>query len=163
MLYPVKAITPDTHCQTLNDKGVDILTPIRERGFKVQTRVKYGVLGFDNVKRCWQGDSVGDSIMFAFYGTTLQVAIYQGPGPLGVMEVHVDGDKEPITKISSYFEGYYWAPTNGRQLIISLADDLKPGNHTVIFRIVDEPANPADPGHECQIIALLFSDKVTHA
>jgi hypothetical protein len=156
-LYPVNAVNDNTHCRTLNDPS-NMLEPVRVKGFEMKTRIKIGALGFSNVKRCWQGNAVGDSITFPFTGSRLQVSIYQNSGPLGVMSVFLDDEKIPRTNISSFFEGYSWAKGNGRQFIISLFDNLSPGSHTVTFTITDEPANPSDPGHDCQIIALLYSD-----
>jgi hypothetical protein len=157
LLYPVNAVSPRTLCQTLNDDNADVLKPISSKGFVVKMRVKFGAMGFNNVKRCWQGNSTNDSITFPFFGSRLQVVIYQGPGPRGIMGVHIDGEAKARRNISSFFEGYEWAKGNGRQLIIPICDNLIPKNHTVTFTITSDPANPANPGHECQILALLIS------
>ena len=155
-LYPVNAISNRTHCKVVGGKGIDSLKPLTTKGFKIVKRVKIGEMGFNNIKRCWQGDTVGDYITFAFYGSRVQVTVYQGQGAFGIMAVYIDGEPKPRKTVTSYFEGFYWAKGNGRQLIIPLFDDLTSDNHTVTFKITDQPANPENPGHTCQIIALLY-------
>ena len=161
-LYPVNAINVNSrtvNCKVVNDiknTGIDSLKPLTTKGFKVITRVKQGAMGFQNTKHCLQGDAVGDYITFAFYGSHLQVAVYQGPFALGVMAVYIDGEPQPRKTVSSYFEGYEWSKGNGRQYILPLFDDLTSENHTVTFIITNEPANPQHPGHTCQIVALMW-------
>ncbi len=162
-LYPNNAIQLKTYCKTLNEDNNDKrLMPIRNHGFEMKTRTKIGEMGFTNIKKCWQSNQIGANISFIFYGNHLQVTLYQNSKGLGTMNVYLDDETIPRKIISSYFEGYPWAKGNGRQHIISLFDndDISSDNnqqHMVTFTIRDEPANIHEPGHECQIIALMYA------
>ena len=158
MLY--KGLNGETRCDTANDDASNILKPQGEpAGFKQITRIKSGASGFHNIKRCWEGLSPGDHINFPFYGQRLSIAIYQKPAGMGVFTVYVDEDSKTSKNVSGFFQGYNWAPglkEMGRQYIVDLYDNLTLGAHNLSIVISHTPANPDLPGHNVQIIALLY-------
>lgn len=159
-LYFKSKISTNTTCMTANNNAVAGLHPIGTPvGFYLNERVKTGAQGFQNVKRCWEGNNVNDSITFEFYGRTLFVALFQRPKGMGVMDVYLDHEKSPRKSITGYFEGYNWLGRhrdNGRQEVLGLFDgDIPAGKHNVTFVVSDKVANPNSPGHSSQIIALL--------
>ena len=165
-LHKTKALGSHTHCQiappenhiTSGTSAMDLLMPLHTNGFVTKTRVKFGALSFQNVKSCWQGSEVGHSITFPFTGTTLQMAIYQNPENMGMIDAYLDQESTPRTTITGYFEGYEWAKQNGRQMVVPVFAGLSAGKHTVTFKINSQPANPKKPGHDVQIIALMFAE-----
>lgn len=166
-LYVDQPLGICTRCITLSDDADGRLAPVgTPEGFRIISKVKVGYGGFNSdssgatksVKRSWLADKPGSHITFKFYGTAVQVAIWQRRDGMGILSAHVDNDKSKIAKASGFFKGYTWAMernNTGRSEIIPLFDGLTDGLHTITFTVSDKPANPFVPGHVTQIFAVL--------
>ena len=156
-------VSTNNICATCASDSTVSLVPAHKhpppRGFSIVTRTKQGVMGFQNIKRAWEGKVVGSRITFPFSGPSLFVAVYQKNAGMGVMDVFLDSESIPRTNITGYFEGYSWAGTGvGRQFIVPVFDDLLNTKHTVTFVISTRVASLSQPGHQCQVIALLYDN-----
>lgn len=167
-LFADKAIGVCTRCDALVDDADSKLEPVSKPvGFRVVTRVKVGFGGFNpenassstkSFKRSWQAETVGSSISFKFYGSTVKIAMWQRRDAMGVLHATVDGDMRNVAKASGFFKGYFWAMdrnNTGRSEIVTLFEGLPDKEHVLTLTVSDEPANPFVKGHTAQIFALL--------
>ena len=133
----------------------------RSYGFEVITRVS-GYRGFESVKRCWEAKRPDSNITFQFYGKEVSVAVYQHPRFMGIFDACLDIDTSVncIRNITSYFEGYPWHSTGGRQIIYPLFKNLDSDSlHSITFLTTRYVGNPQYPGHNMNVIALLYSSQ----
>jgi hypothetical protein len=173
-IYLSNPIGVCTNCAALSEDADGRLTPISPpKGFHVVTRTKIGYGGFDaggegkkksgigatkSFKRSWQAEKPGAEISFRFYGSSVQLAIWQRRDGMGVLHAYVDGKKDNYVKVSGFFKGYSWAMhqnNTGRSEILPLFEGLKDDHHTLTLVVSDQPANPWVKGHLTQIVALL--------
>lgn len=109
-------------------------------------------------KKSWQAETVGSTISFPFYGSSVSIAIWQRRDDMGILHAVVDGDKRHVAKASGFFKGYTWAMeknNTGRSEIIPLFEGLEDKEHVLTLTVSAEPANVWVPGHTCQVFALL--------
>ncbi len=159
-----------TRCDALADDAEGVLQPLgTPKGFQAITRVKIGFGGFNpndqnsnsstkSFKKSWQAEHPGDSISFKFFGSSVQVAMWQRRDGMGVMEATIDGDRERTALASGFFKGFTWAMernNTGRSEVVPLFEGLEDKEHVITFRVTETPANTFVKGHTCQIFALL--------
>lgn len=166
-LYPNNPIGLCTSCAALVDDADGKLTPVEPpKGFRAVSRFKVGFGGFrtDGVgptrseRKSWQAYEVGSEITFRFFGSRVEVAIWQRRDGMGVLHAFIDGNRKHIAKAHGFFKGYTWAMernNTGRSYIVPLFEGLKDTVHNITFIVSDEPANPWVKGHLTQIFALL--------
>eukprot|EP01041_Mallomonas_annulata_P002740 gene2740-5399_t len=150
-------------CECLNEHSPYKLEPIINNGFSVitRTRTELGHKSFRRMKRCWESKIIGTNITFEFYGSNLIIVIYQNRRYMGTADLYLDNEKSSKKSLSGYFEGYSWVndanKTWGRQEAFEVYKNLNDTRHTITFAITNISANPLYPGHNFQIIALLYS------
>jgi hypothetical protein len=164
-----------TRCDALTDDADAVLLPEgAPQGFTKVTRVKVGFGGFDpaetqntssglynptkSFKRSWQAETVGSTISFRFYGSSVKVAMWQRRDSMGILEAKIDNDPTKTALASSFFKGFTWAMernNTGRSEVVPLFEGLEDKDHLITFTVTDKPANTWVPGHLCQIFALL--------
>eukprot|EP00605_Chrysophyceae_sp_TOSAG23-4_P000692 GSChrysophyteH1.ASY1.ANO1.776.1 assembled CDS len=161
-----------TRCDALASDSTASLKPVGEViGFEEKTRVKIGFGGFNptdptdtgstatkSFKKSWQAEKAGDSISFKFFGSSVQVAMWQRRDGMGVLEAMIDSDREKTALASGFFKGFSWAMeknNTGRSEVVPLFEGLEDKEHVITFRVTQTPANTWVPGHTCQIFALL--------
>lgn len=172
-LYQMQPIGKCTRCDALVDDADGILSPLDPPdGFRVFTRVKVGYGGFNpedknsstkSFKRSWQADTVGSSISFKFYGSSVRVALWQRRDSMGILNAYVDGDMTNVATATGFFKGFTWAMdrnNTGRSEIIPLFEGLEDKEHVLKLVVSEKPANPWVPGHTVQIFALLSASNI---
>jgi hypothetical protein len=159
VLYSRGAVTGSPKCMTASDSARESLQPVGPAiGFQLVTREKIGIEVFKNIKRCWQGSAPGHRITFEFSGKTIDVAIYQHPYGMGIASVYIDGYAKLGRVLSGYFSGFNETGTvMGRQHIFPVNRNLTTGKHNITFEITTDYGAIWAPGHQFQIIALLYT------
>eukprot|EP01041_Mallomonas_annulata_P011738 gene11738-24618_t len=173
------------HCECLNDDSPRSLAPVSNRGFLNVSRSRSrsnpesvpGIRTFANVKRCWESDVVGSRITFSFRGTNLMVALYQRSANMSRVLVYLDLDLNNNNDGNNNNGNGNWTRSmmtsrlrnkNSYKILLTICLHTSPattgtdelGDNTsypLTFEVSPVSSNPAEPGHNVQIIALLYS------
>ncbi len=106
--------------------------------------------GFVNVPML-VGDKPGDSFEYVFTGKAVGIALISGPDA-GIITYQIDGKKAQTLDLFTQ-----WSPSLHLPWYLVLADELKPGKHTLKLTIA-EAQNPKSVGNACRIVHLLVNE-----
>ncbi len=92
----------------------------------------------------WEASTPGSTIEFETEGEMLFLSCYHINGPMGKVEVQVDGKK--VAKVDAFFE----ATWGGRIHTVKIAEKLSPGSHKVTVTLLEEK-HPQSTGNTFRI------------
>ncbi|WP_247235992.1 SGNH/GDSL hydrolase family protein [Telluribacter sp. SYSU D00476] len=97
------------------------------------------------------GEEAGASLTFDFNGRAVGIAVVSGPDA-GTISYSIDGKKPQQLDLFTQ-----WSQQLHLPWYLMLADELKPGKHTLKLTIADTK-NPASAGNACRIVYFLVNE-----
>jgi sialidase-1 len=97
------------------------------------------------------GETIGDAFELTFTGRAVGIAIMSGPDA-GTLSYRIDGKKARSLDLFTK-----WSTQLHLPWYLMLADDLKPGKHTLKVTLTDTK-NPASDGYACRIVYFLVNE-----